>query len=64
MLNGKKTYIAAALLVVWAGTGWGLTALAPDVATQLGIHVDFGNVIELLLASLGLGGLRAAVAKS
>ena len=64
MLEGKKTYLAAGGLVAYAAIGYALTLFFPDVATQAGIHVDLQTTIQLVLNALGLGGLRAAVAKS
>lgn len=63
-LKGKKTYIAALGLVAYAGISWALTTLAPDVAASAGIKVDIGNTVVLVLNALGLGGVRAAIAKS
>lgn len=63
MLSGKKTYIAAAGLVLYAGIGWALTALAPDVAAAANIHVDLQSTVTLVLNALGLTGLRSAIAK-
>lgn len=64
MLEGKKTYLAAAGLAVYTLAGWALTAFAPDVAAQANVHIDVGSAIPLILNAIGLGGLRAAVAKS
>jgi hypothetical protein len=63
MFEGKKTYIAAGGLVLYAALGYAMTAFFPDVAAQAGIHVDLQATIQLVLNALGLGGLRAAVAK-
>ena len=62
-LAGKKTYLAAAGLVVYAAVGWALTAFAPEAAASANINVDFQTAITLALNALGLGGLRSAVAK-
>lgn len=64
ILSGKKTYLAAIGLIAYAGIGWALTILAPEAAAAAGIHVDLKTFIPLVLNALGLGGLRAAIAKA
>ena len=63
MLEGKKTYIAAAGLALYAGLGWALTVFAPEAAASAEIHVDLQTTITLVLNAIGLGGLRSAVGK-
>jgi hypothetical protein len=57
MLSGKKTYLIAALMVVFNGLGWYLDSIG-----QTGIPQD--QAIQGLLMALGLAGLRAGVAKN
>ena len=63
MFEGKKTYLAAAGLALYGIAGWVLTTFAPDVAAAAGVNVDLGTLVPVLLNAVGLGGLRAAVAK-
>lgn len=51
MLSGKKTYVVAAVLVVYAVTGF------------LSGHMGAEEAVRTILEGLGLGFLRAGVSK-
>jgi len=54
MLEGKKTYIVAILMVVFNGIGWYLNYVG-----QGGIEAT--SAIEGIMVALGLAGLRKGV---
>lgn len=63
MLNGKKTYVAGAGLILFGIVGFALTTFAPDAAAASGVHVDLQGLATYVLNGLAAIGLRIALPK-